>query len=159
MKSKIILFSVVTTILLTNLGCGKKFAEKIRDKHIIPYVPIYTQIDLNLGGESNLQTPLQPLYISLSRPEGKPLGYNGNGIIVIRLNDTEYACWDATCTNCTDLTSHFTQQDLDKETATCPVCNTEFLLNYGTPSDRSKKIYPLRGYPVTKVGNKLIVKY
>lgn len=141
------------------MGCGKKFTEKIRDKHIIPYVPVYTQIDLNIGGESNLQTPLQPLYISLSRPDGKPLGYNGNGIVVIRLNDTEYACWDATCTNCADLTSHFTQQDLEGEIAICPVCNTKFSLRYGTPFDLVEKIYPLRDYPTTKSGNKLIINY
>lgn len=159
MKSKIVFFSIVLIILTINLGCGKKFSDNLKDKHILPYVPVYTQIDLGIGGESNLQTPGQPLYQTISRPNGKPLGYNGHGIIVIRLDDTEYACWDATCTNCQDLTSFFTQQDLDGELAICPVCQTKFSLRYGTAFNQTETIYPLKSYPITKSGNKLIVSY
>lgn len=138
-------------------GCSDKLAESLADKHIIPDVPLYTQIDLGIGGESHLQTPLQPLYLTLSRPSGEPLGYNGHGIVMIRLNDTEFACWDATCTSCEDLTSHFSQKDLDGETAACPVCHTEFSLRYGSAFNSVTKIYPLKSYSVTKMGNKLIV--
>lgn len=159
MKSKIVVFSVIVAFLLVNLSCEKKFAENLRDKHIIPYVPVYTQIDLGIGGESNLQVPGQPVYQTVSHPDGKPLGYNGNGIVVIRLNDTEYACWDATCTNCADLTSHFTSKNFDGEMAVCPVCNTQFSLRLGSAFNATEKIYPLKSYPITKVGNKLVVSY
>lgn len=159
MKSKIVFFLLVTIISGTNTGCNKKFTEKMRDKHIIPYVPVYTQIDLTLGGESSLQTPSQPIYLTVSQPDGEPLGYNGNGIVVMRLNDTEFVCWDATCANCTDLTSHFAKQDLEGELAICPVCQTKFSLRYGTPYNTTETIYPLRDYPVSKSGNKLIIRY
>lgn len=159
MKSKIVFFSIVLIILTINLGCGKKFSDNLTDKHIIPYVPVYTQIDLGIGGESNLQISGQPLYQTVSRPNGKPLGYNGHGIIVIRLDDNEYACWDATCTNCQDLTSFFTQRDLINKTAICPVCQTEFSLEIGYAFNQTEKIYPLKSYPITKSGNKLIVSY
>ena len=131
-----------------NIGCGDKFNEKLRDKHLIPYVPVYTQINLGIGGESNLQVPGQPIYLTSSQPDAKSLGYNGQGIVVIRLNDTEYACWDATCPNCQELTSHFTKEDLDGELAVCPVCHTQFSLRYGTPFNLTYEIYPLKGYPI-----------
>ena len=99
MKSKIVFFLLVSITLGINIGCGDKFNEKLRDKHLIPYVPVYTQINLGIGGESNLQVPGQPIYLTSSQPDAKSLGYNGQGIVVICLNDTEYACWDATCTN------------------------------------------------------------
>lgn len=159
MKSKIIFFSVVVFIGLINLSCGKKFAENLRDDHIIPYTPVYTEIDLGIGGESNLQIPGQPLYQTLARPDGNPLGYQKHGIVIFRVNDTEYKCWDATCTNCEDLTSYFTQSDLSGAIATCPVCEMSFSLEYGTPFNTEKKIYPLKEYFITKRGNKLIVSY
>ena len=112
---------------------------------------VYTQINLGIGGESNLQVPGQPIYLTSSQPDAKSLGYNGQGIVVIRLNDTEYACWDATCTNCQELTSHFTKEDLDGELAVCPVCHTQFSLRYGTPFNLTYEIYPLKGYPISKV--------
>ncbi len=137
MKSKIVFFLLVSITLGINIGCGDKFNEKLRDKHLIP----------------------QPIYLTSSQPDAKSLGYNGQGIVVIRLNDTEYACWDATCTNCQELTSHFTKEDLDGELAVCPVCHTQFSLRYGTPFNLTYEIYPLKGYPISKVGNKLIVNY
>ncbi len=143
--------------LLGLFGCSDKFAANLTDKHVIPDVPLYTQIDLGIGGESHLQVPGQPLYLTLSRPAGEPLGYNGHGIVVIRLNDTEFACWDATCTYCEDLASHFGQKDLDGEIAVCPVCRTEFSLRYGSAFNSETKIYPLKSYSITQSGNRLII--
>lgn len=159
MKSKIVIFSIITIFCLTNINCSEKLTDKLRDKHIIPYVPVYTRIDLGIGGESNLQTPGQPILLTVSQPDGEALGYNGHGIIVIRLNDTDFACWDATCTNCQDLTSHFSKQDLKNEIAICPVCKTQFSLRMGTSFNSSQEIYPLKSYPIAKSGNKLIVSY
>jgi len=48
---------------------------------------------------------------------------------------------------------------LDGELAVCPVCHTQFSLRYGTPFNLTYEIYPLKGYPISKVGNKLIVNY
>lgn len=149
--------NIIGLVLGILTGCSDKFAAGLSDRHIIPDVPVYTQIDLGIGGESNLQTPFQPLYLTVSRPSGEPLGYGGHGIIVIRFNDTEFACWDATCTNCQDLTSHFEQKDLNGEIAVCPVCHAEFSLRYGSAFNSVTKIYPLKSYSITKSGNKLII--
>lgn len=155
MKSKIIFFSVLAFHLGINVSCSHKFAENIRDKHIIPDVPVYTQIDLSLGGESTNWID-QPRYFSTSS-SGTALGYQGHGIIIYTNNNTEYKCFDATCTNCTDLTSAFGQKDLQGSFVRCPVCGLRFLLLYGYPEDAEKNIYPLKEYPVVKTGNKLIV--
>jgi len=101
MKSKIVFFLLVSITLGINIGCGDKFNEKLRDKHLIPYVPVYTQINLGIGGESNLQVPGQPIYLTSSQPDAKSLGYNGQGIVVIRLNDirTYIEITDIFCTS------------------------------------------------------------
>lgn len=155
MKSKIVFFSIVAIVLSTNIGCSEKFAENLRDKHIIPNIPVYTQIDLSIGGESD-NWANQPKHISLSS-DGKTLGYSGHGIIIFTSDNLEYKCYDATCTNCTDLTSFFSQKDLNGWIARCPVCDTEFLLHYGTSTDKEKEIYPLKEYPIMRSGNKLII--
>lgn len=152
MQSKVTFFSILVVILSMNISCGDK---NLVDKHIIPYVPVYTEITLNIGGESSNWAD-QPKYFRTSS-DGKSLGYNGHGIIIFTKDNEEYKCYDATCTNCTDLTSYFEQQNLESWIATCPVCGTEFLLNYGTPADSKLEIYPLREYAIQKRGSKLIV--
>ncbi len=72
MKSKIVFFLLVSITLGINIGCGDKFNEKLRDKHLIPYVPVYTQINLGIGGESNLQVPGQP-YLPDQFPAGRQI--------------------------------------------------------------------------------------
>lgn len=46
MKSKIIFFSIITISLVINMGCGDKFTENLRDKHIIPYVSAESHWDM-----------------------------------------------------------------------------------------------------------------
>lgn len=157
MKSKIVFFLIVTAIWGTNISCGDKFGKNLLDKHIIPDVPVYTRIDLAIGGESNNWIG-QPKYFSVSSI-GKSLGYQGHGIIIFTSSNTDYKCYDATCTNCSDLSSYFQQQDLNGSIAKCPVCGTEFLLDYGTPDGNNNKIYPLKEYPIVKSGNSLTVSY
>lgn len=157
MESKIVFFFVFAIFATVNVGCGDKFAENFRDKHIIPYVPVYTKIDMGIGGEGNNWIG-QPRYYNVSS-EGKSLGYAGHGIIIYTGDNTEYECWDATCTNCQDLTSYFTKKDLEGEIATCPVCSSRFSLRYGTPFNGELVIYPLKQYLITKSTNKLIISY
>lgn len=135
-------------------GCSKIF----EDKHVIPYVPVYTRILWGFGGENAQMWQNHPRYYAVSTPDGKPLGYNGNGIIVYTENSLEFYCYDATCTACPDLTSHFEQKDLNKATATCPVCGTQFSLSVGGyPWDAKLEISSLKEYPITASGNYLIV--
>lgn len=157
MQPKVVLFFGILVFVFANMSCGDKFKENLRDKHIVPYVPVYTVINLGVGGEGKNWIN-QPKYYNISS-EGKALGYNGNGIIIYTSNDVDYKCYDATCTNCTDLTTHFTADDLSGDAVQCPVCGTHFLLLYGTPFENDHEIYPLKEYPISKSNNKLIVRY
>lgn len=157
MKSKIIIFFLVCVFFGINIGCSRKLGENLRDRHIIPDIPVYTSIDLSVGGEGNNWIG-KPRYFN-SSTTGKSLGYNGQGIIIYTNNNDDFKCYDATCTNCSDLTSYMTQQDLQGDFAQCPVCGTKFLLFYGYPEGTEKKIYPLKEYPIVKSNNRLIVSY
>lgn len=155
MQSKVVFFFGILVFVFANVGCGDKFKENLRDKHVIPYVPVYTVIDFSVGGEGSIQ-PNQLKYYTLSS-KGKPLGYNGHGIIIYTGNGTDCKCYDATCTNCTDLTSHFTADDFDGYFVQCPVCGTRFWLLYGMPEGNKHEIYPLKEYSVVRNGNRLII--
>lgn len=157
MKSKIIYFSLFILSLGEIIGCGDKISDTMRDKHIIPYVPVNTTIQLNLGGLDILSWEKTPKYFSTSTPDAKSLGYKGHGIIIYTENGNEFHCFDATCTNCPDLESYFSQKDLKGNTAVCPKCKTTFSLLFGQPFGNDTKIYPLKEYPTRKSGNNLIV--
>lgn len=160
MKSKLVFFLLLATSFAGIIGCGDKLADQLGEKHIIPYVPINAEINLNVGGDNGLNNVDDPRYFSVL--SGKALGYNGNGIVIIKIGENEYKCWDATCTNCPDLTSHFEQDDLDGIIAVCPQCSMMFSLQYGTPFNqkenaRAEKIYPLKEYTVIVSGKRLII--
>lgn len=155
MKSKIVFFSLLLLPFAGIMSCS----EKIKDNHIIPYVRVNTTIRLNLGGENEQMWKNNPKYFSVSTPDATPLGYNGHGIVIFTENATEFHCFDATCTNCPDLDSYFTQKDLKGNTAICPKCGTEFSLLYGQPFGNSSKIYPLKEYPIRRNGDVLTVSY
>lgn len=157
MQSKVVFFFGILVFVFANVGCGDKFKENLRDKHVIPYVPVYTVINFSVGGEGT-NWAYQPKYYNLSS-DGKPLGYNGHGIVIYTEDNDTYKCYDATCTNCTDLTSHFTADDFDGSYVRCPVCGISFFLLYGMPYGNEHEIYPLKEYPITKTNNRLVVNY
>lgn len=159
MKSKIIIFSLVILFFTGIIGCGDKMSEAMKDKHIIPYVSVYTNIQWKLGGENELTWKNNPKYFSTSTPDGKALGYKKHGIIIYTEDGAEFHCFDATCTNCPDLESYFTQKDLKGSIAVCPKCGTNFSLLFGQPFGNNTKIYPLKEYPIQKTDKSLIVRY
>lgn len=163
MKSNVLFFLILSICFLGNIGCGDQWTENMRDKHIIPYVPVSTVIDMNMADYLCLKTSGESVLIKTSNI-GKSLGYSNHGIIVINVGSDNYKCWDATCTNCTDLKSSFNTKDIKGNIAVCPTCKSEFLLLYGQligggENANNHKVYPLKEYPISKVGNKLTVNY
>lgn len=158
MKSKITIFLLCTIFLSVNLGCGDKYGNKLGGNHIIPYTYVYTEIPFGAGGDDPLSWKDNARYFSTSTPNPQPLGYKGHGIIVFTVDLEEFHCFDATCTNCSNLDSYFTAKDLKGTTAVCPVCGVEFELFSGQAFGNTEKIYPLKSYAITKVGKKLIVR-
>ena len=125
--------------------------------HLIPDVPVHARIPIGAGGESSNWIG-SPKYYSSSSTD-KSLGYNRHGIIIHTSSNTDYKCYDATCTACLDLTSYFKQDDLKIDIAKCSVCDTKFSLHYGTPINTVIEIYSLKEYPITRTGKMLIISY
>lgn len=160
MKSKILIFLLFSAYWSIIISC----TDKLHDEHVIPYTPIDTRIELWMPDFQDLKIQNYPVYVRYSTPKGEPLGYRGNGIIVLKTGSQEYKCYDATCTNCPDADSHIEIKKGDP-VAFCPTCHTEFFLPYGSPLDNENnesenlKIYPLREYPVIISNNTLIIRY
>lgn len=157
MQSKIVIFLIGAASFLINVGCGDKYHNKLGGDHIIPYTYVYTEIPFGGGGDDKESWREQARYFAISAPNPLPLGYAGHGIVVFTSNLEEFQCFDATCTNCANLESYFTQKDLKGNTAICPVCGTEFELYSGQAFGNTEKIYPLKSYGIYKRNNTLIV--
>jgi hypothetical protein len=80
-------------------------------------------------------------------------GYDNNGVIVYRYTLDEYLAFDATCPRHVDISTSVNLDDGGfAGTATCPHCNTTYLLaNLGYPDSG----YPLKRYLVTISGRSL----
>lgn len=160
MQSKVIYFSLLILFSSLFLGCAKD----LKRNTVIPYTPVDTRINLGWADYSDLNFPNRPVYILYSTPAGKPLGYNGNGIIVMQTDLDEYKCYDATCPKCIDADTHI-EITAGEQIARCPTCGTQFFLPYGIPLDTEEnennedKVPPLQAYPVDVAGKILIIRY
>lgn len=142
-----------TIFLFTVIGCEDAF----KDKQAIPYVPVDVKIELWMAEYKDLEMTSYPVY--LTTYNGKGLGYNHNGIIVMQNTSNVYKCYDATCTK--DLDCAITIQRGDP-VAKCPKCGTQYLLEYGyqpgySDSTQIEKVYPLQEYRVIQTGKTLII--
>lgn len=159
-QSKVIYFLLFISFLSLIFGCS----DNLKRNTIIPYTPIDTRINLGWADYHDLNFSGRPVYILYSNPGAKPLGYNGNGIIVLKTDMDGYKCYDATCTNCIHADTHI-EITTGEQIALCPTCKTQFFLPYGIPVDMDKsenekrKIPPLQSYPVEATGNILIIRY
>ncbi|WP_251619958.1 hypothetical protein [Odoribacter lunatus] len=158
-KSKIVLFSLSVVFSYIFLGCH----DDLKRNTTVPYTPIDTRINLGWTDYQDLNFTGRPIYILYSTPAAKILGYNGNGIIVIKTDLDKYKCYDATCTNCIDADTHI-EIIQGEQIARCPTCNIQFFLPYGIPLKREEEndkmeVAPLQEYPVEVAGNLLIIRY
>lgn len=81
---------VLITFTLLSLSCS---SDSVRYKN--PFIPDYAfsiTIDANLPSYSKLLSAVNPLYIF----DGTS---GANGIIVMKISDTDYRAWEANCPN------------------------------------------------------------
>jgi len=136
MKSKIVILFLLSATF-SFVGCNKEEPE------IVPNVYVNYEININEPAYINLTVPLGAVKIS-------NIGYNGNGVIVFRKDDSEILAFDATCPQHMDYNSSVRLDENGSGTATCPHCGTKYyLFNYGYPSSG----YRLKEYNVTFYGN------
>lgn len=160
MKSKVIFFSLFIFFLFFFLSCS----DELKRNTVIPYTPIDTRINIGWADYQDLNFTGRPVYLAYSIPGAKPLGYNGNGIIVLKTGEDEYKCYDATCPNCIEADTHI-EITPGEQIAQCPTCKTRFFLPYGLALDTGEEengkieVAPLQPYPVNVAGNILIIRY
>ena len=129
--SKINRFWLIPIICVIFIGCNTNY------EHIIPDTYVNFTIRLQDPDYWELNTPGSSVMV-----KG---GYNGNGIIIYRLTQTEFLAYDRTCTfnveqSCSVL--------LDKDNpivVECPCCGSVYELGSGSPT-KSPATYGLKQY-------------
>jgi len=153
-NSKIRLFSIIITLLLTLGSCNKK-------NDVIP--DTYVNFTLNLN---------DPEFVSLNAFGGSvtvdshtnnwgtaAAGYNGNGIIICFGVDEFYA-YDRTCPHdykINDLSVRVNIDPTNSTLAVCPKCGTKYGLTVGGTPVSGVGRYPLKNYRTSNQGNYVMV--
>ncbi|MBN2596743.1 MAG: hypothetical protein JXR82_08185 [Marinifilaceae bacterium] len=134
-KSNLPLFFLFCLINITFCSCS----TDTNVDEIIPNVPVSGTIHLNFYSELN--SVGNALYFD---EIDASVGYNGHGFIVIRTSTSEFAVFDASCTNDRDSDEHV---EIKGTYAECPVCGSKFsLLTGGWPFNDSVAKYKLKEY-------------
>ncbi|CAM3982509.1 hypothetical protein FLAN108750_03055 [Flavobacterium antarcticum] len=140
MKKLLVLFSIIMLIL----SCS---SDNIRYKN--PYIPDYgfsTTIDANLPLYSSLLSAINPIII-----------YDGtsgaNGIIVMKISDTDYRAWEANCPN--QYLSACSRMVINGLNAKCPCDDFEYSLFNGVGID-GKGEYTMKPYRVDILSKNII---
>ncbi len=140
MKKLLALFSIIMLIL----SCS---SDSVRYKN--PFIPNYgfsITIDANLPSYSKLQSAINPLLI-----------YDGisgaNGIIVMKISDTDYRAWEANCPN--QYPSACSRMIINGVNAKCPCDDIEYSLFNGVGVNGQGE-YTMKPYRVEVLGKNLI---
>ena len=140
MKKLLALFSIIMLIL----SCS---SDSVRYKN--PFIPNYgfsITIDANLPSYSKLQSAINPLLI-----------YDGisgaNGIIVMKISDTDYRAWEANCPN--QYPSACSRMIINGVNAKCPCDEIEYSLFNGVGVNGQGE-YTMKPYRVEVLGKNLI---
>ena len=138
---KILVFLSLTLLIFS---CS---SDSVRYKN--PFIPNYgfsTTIDANLPLYSKLLLPVNPLLI-----------YDGisgaNGIIVMKISDTDYRAWEANCPN--QYPSACSRMFIVGVNAKCPCDDIEYSLFTGVSADKQGE-YTMKPYRVDILGKNLI---
>jgi nitrite reductase/ring-hydroxylating ferredoxin subunit len=114
---KLVAFLALTLLFLS---CS---SDSVRYKN--PFIPNYgftITIDANLPSYSKLLSAINPLFIF----DGTS---GANGIIVMKISDTDYRAWEANCPN--QYLSECSRMIINGVNAKCPCDNIEYSLFNG----------------------------
>ncbi len=151
MRTKIVFFLIIG-IASFLFSCEENSDVGCR----LPYVRVNFSVDVLNTPE--LQTPLNPKYIGSST--GKKVGYKGHGIYVIRISNTEFRAFDASCTYRdtniphSEIKPHLELADKQKVVVICPECKSKYSLIDGSVQSGNSRC-PLTEYRTRFSGNTL----
>ncbi|MDD3003323.1 hypothetical protein [Flavobacterium sp.] len=126
----------VLSLLLFLLSCT---SDNIRYKN--PYIPDYAfsiTIDANLPLYSGLLSPINPVLITNEN-------VGANGIIVMKISDSEFKAWEANCPN--QYLSSCSRMVINGLNAKCPCDNIEYNLFNGVGLNKEGE-YTMKPYRV-----------
>lgn len=126
----------VLSLLLFLLSCT---SDNIRYKN--PYIPDYAfsiTIDTNLPLYSGLLSPINPVLITNEN-------VGANGIIVMKISDSEFKAWEANCPN--QYLSSCSRMVINGLNAKCPCDNIEYNLFNGVGLNKEGE-YTMKPYRV-----------
>jgi nitrite reductase/ring-hydroxylating ferredoxin subunit len=126
---------ILVLVFCTFLNCEKDTI--VNNNPNIPNYPFSIIINQNLPSYSGLKSSINPIYIGEAN-----VGFRG--IYVIKISDTEYKAWEASCpnqnpNNCT------TPLKLEGNTNLKCICNDEVFSLF---TGQGKEKYPLKPYRV-----------
>ncbi len=151
--SKITFFSLLIIISSIFISCDSDNGIN----KVLPYVP-RTDITINLDDPKyyDLQNPNHAVIIT--QYNGKTVGYEGHGIIIIKAFENDYRAWDATSTY-----NNNKVLIIDGAIGICPNSGIKYNLINGVPLEDNNtkqqwKVYPLQPYRCKKMSfNKLVI--
>jgi nitrite reductase/ring-hydroxylating ferredoxin subunit len=137
-------FIVLLSFILFILSCT---SDNVRYRN--PFIPEYgfsITIDANLPLYSGLLSPINPILIFD--------GISGaNGIIVMKISDTDYRAWEANCPN--QYLSTCSRMVIIGVNAKCPCDDIEYSLFNGVGINGEGE-YTMKPYRVAILGKNLI---
>lgn len=140
MKKIVALLSIIVLFI----SCS---SDNVRYKN--PYIPDYgfsINIDANLPLYSGLLSAVNPILITNEN-------VGANGIIVMKISDTDYRAWEANCPN--QYLSACSRMVINGVNAKCPCDEIEYSLFNGVGIDGQGE-YTMKPYRVDILGKNLI---
>ena len=140
MKKIVALLSIIVLFI----SCS---SDNVRYKN--PYIPDYgfsITIDANLPLYSGLLSAVNPILITNEN-------VGANGIIVMKISDTDYRAWEANCPN--QYLSACSRMVINGVNAKCPCDEIEYSLFTGVGIDGQGE-YTMKPYRVDILGKNLI---
>lgn len=131
-------------IIVLFISCS---SDNVRYKN--PYIPDYgfsINIDANLPLYSGLLSAVNPILITNEN-------VGANGIIVMKISDTDYRAWEANCPN--QYLSACSRMVINGVNAKCPCDEIEYSLFNGVGIDGQGE-YTMKPYRVDILGKNLI---
>jgi hypothetical protein len=142
LKSKIIIFLIITFTVVSLTSCKKSKYD------VIPDVYVDFTIDLNDPEFFVLTSGMNAMIITSATNNwgSRSAGFHNNGIIVYRSPLDEFYAYDCTCPYDYVVDTLSVKVIIDGLNAVCPRCSTVYALyGMGTPTSGPGR-YPLKNY-------------
>jgi rRNA maturation protein Nop10 len=126
--------------MVSSVTCSEEEYETF-----LPDVSVDFRFDLSFPP----YTQLRDMYPNAIKVKEREEGYNKHGILLVRLSESDFRAYDATCIrNVKEETSALTLSE-DRFTAHCPKCGAEYALQLPGAYEKNGK-YRLQQYRVVK---------